>query len=60
MIAQSPAVSIVHKSSVVAATATSRRGLLGSLAALLERAARAEANSSSESQSYWTSVARGL
>jgi hypothetical protein len=59
MIAQSPTVRLAPQSPVVTATATSRRGLLGSLAAFIERAARAEATSSTESQSYWTSVARG-
>jgi len=57
MIAQSPTVRLAPQSSVV--TATTRRGLLGSLTAFIERVARAEAASSTESQSYWTSVARG-
>ena len=59
MIAQSPTVRLAAQSHVVTATATTRRGLLGSLAAFIERVARAEAVSSSESQSYWTSIARG-
>jgi hypothetical protein len=36
-----------------------RRGLLGALAAFIERAAQAPA-SANESDRYWTSVARGL
>jgi hypothetical protein len=60
MIAQSPTVRIAPQSAVVTVAVTSRRGLLGSLAGLIERAARVEAASSTESQSYWTSVARGL
>ncbi len=59
MIAQSPTVRLAPQSHVVTATATTRRGLLGSLAAFIERVAHAEAVSSTESQSYWTSVARG-
>jgi len=59
MIAQSPTAHLAPQSHVVTATATTRRGLLGSLAAFIERAARAEAASSTASQSYWTSVARG-
>jgi len=58
MIAQSPTVRLASQSHVVTATAT-RRGLLGSLAAFIERVARAEAGQSTESQSYWTSIARG-
>jgi len=34
--------------------------LLGLLANLIERAGRAAANSTSTSESYWTSIARGL
>ena len=59
MIAQSSTVRLTPQSSVATATATIRRGLLGSLSAFIERVARAEADSSTESQSYWTSVARG-
>jgi len=59
MIAQSPTVRLAPQSHVVTATASTRRGLLGSLAAFIERAARAEADSSTESQSYWSSIARG-
>jgi len=59
MIAQSSTVRLTPQSSVATATATTRRGLLGSLSAFIERVARAEADSSTESQSYWTSVARG-
>jgi hypothetical protein len=59
MIAQSPTVRLAPQSHVVTATATTRRGLLGSLSAFIERIARAEAASSSVSQSYWTSIARG-
>ena len=59
MIAQSPTVRLAPQSHVVTATASTRRGLLGSLAAFIERVARAEADSSTESQSYWTSVTRG-
>ena len=58
MIAQSSTVRLIPQSSVATATATTRRGLLGSLSAFIERVARAEADSSTESQSYWTSVAR--
>jgi len=59
MIAQSPTVRLAPQSHVVTASATSRRGVLGSLAAFIERVARAEADTSTESQSYWSSVARG-
>ena len=59
MIAQSSTVRLTPQSSVATATTTTRRGLLGSLSAFIERVARAEADSSTESQSYWTSVARG-
>jgi hypothetical protein len=59
MIAQSPTVRFAPQSPVATATATTRRGLLGSLAAFIERVAQTEASASTESQSYWTSVARG-
>ena len=59
MIAQSPTVRLAPPSSVATGTATTHRGLLGSLSAFIERVARAEADSSTESQSYWTSVTRG-
>ncbi len=59
MIARSPTVHLAPQSHVVTASANTRRGLLGSLAAFIERAARAEANASTEAQSYWTSIARG-
>ncbi|MCA1645462.1 MAG: hypothetical protein LC797_08350 [Chloroflexi bacterium] len=50
----------MSQSNVAARSVANRRGVLGTLAILIEHAARAEANSSSSSQSYWTSVARGL
>jgi len=59
MIAQSSTIRLAPQSAVATATATTRRGVLGSLAALIERAGRAEAATSTESQSYWTSIARG-
>jgi hypothetical protein len=60
MIAQSPAVRVAPQSPVVTVPAPSRGGLLASLAAFVERAARPETNSAPDSQDYWTSVARGL
>ncbi len=59
VIAQSPTVRLAPQSPVVTAAATPRRGVLASLAAFIERVARAEADTATESQSYWTSVARG-
>ena len=60
MIAQPPGVRSASAPPATPVVAFSPRGVLGFLTALIERAARAEANSFSESHSYWTSVARGL
>ena len=58
MLAQSPAVSIPASRPNVTPAATTRRGLLGALAALIERTAKLDAER--QTDGYWTSIARGL
>ena len=61
MIAQSPAAPIASATTVTipAAARSEGRGLLDALAAFIQRAAETPATST-DSERYWTSVARGL
>ena len=56
MIAQSPAVPFAP----TLAEPQTRRGILGALAKLSERAGQSQARRDDDGQAYWTSIARGL